>query len=119
MNKQLGKSSLLYHEGRKLILSKDFEAAIERLKKSSELIPHFKTLELLGECFLEQKNYSQAIIYLAAAAGLGNKSFRSYFLLAKALLEFDEVDKATEKLNEALRLNPNYREAKNLLSDIS
>lgn len=119
MNNQLSQSLSLYNEGREFMLAEDFDSAIEKFKKSSDLLPHFKTLELLGECFLKQRNYSQAIIYFAAAAGLGNKAFRSYFLLAKALIEFDDVDQAVEKLNEALVLNPNYKEAKNLLSRLT
>lgn len=110
---------MLYQEARTAMKSGNYDLAIERFEKSADLAPHFKTLESLGECFLEQKSYSRAIIYLAAAAGLGNNQFRAYYLLAKALLAFGEPDKAVEKLNEAIRLNPNYKTAINLLNEIS
>lgn len=119
MKKQISESSFLYEEGRQFFDNKNFELASEKFKESCNLFPHFKTLELLGECFLKQEKYNQAIIYLAAAVGLGNKSYRSYYLLAKALLEVGEVNKAIEKLKEALILNPNYKEAEKLLLAIS
>jgi len=98
--------------------SGDFKAAIEKLQESAESDPHFKTFESLGECYLELKNYSQAIVYLAASAGLGSKPFRAYFLLAKALLAFGDKEKAVNKLKEALEINSNYKAAKNLLAVI-
>lgn len=119
MNVYDDENYVLYQEGRSAMKSGDFDVAIKKLQKSADLAPHFKTLESVGECFLEQKNYSQAIIYLAASAGLGNKPSRPYFLLAKALLAFGEKEKAIDKLNEVLEINPNYKAAKNLLIEIS
>ena len=109
---------MLYQEGRAAMESRDYDLAIKKFEKSAELAPHFKTLESLGECFLEQKNYSRAIICFAAAAGLGNNQFRAYYLLAKALLAFGDQNKAVDKLNEALKMNPNYKAAQNLVTEI-
>lgn len=99
--------------------SRDFTAAIEKLKKSAELTPHFKTLECLGECFMEQKNYAEAINYLIKSTELTNNQSRNYFLLAKALLESGEKDKALDKLKEALNINPNHKAARDLLTNVS
>lgn len=97
----------------------DFPLAIEKLTKSAEMSPHFKTYECLGESYLLLGEPQQAIMFLAAAAGLGNRQFRSYFLLAQALLGLNELEKAREKLNQALAMNPEYKAARELLSSIS
>lgn len=114
MNTNLSEGSTLYHEARSAMESRDFETAIKKLKKSVELTPHFKTFECLGECFMEQRNYSEAIGYLTKSTELANNQSRPYFLLAKALLEFGEKDKAIDKLEKALKINPNYKAAKEL-----
>lgn len=49
------RSHALYDEGRALIEVGDLEQAVERLKQSVEVGPHFKTLELLGECLLSSR----------------------------------------------------------------
>jgi tetratricopeptide (TPR) repeat protein len=80
----------LYAQGRSVMESGDIEAALERFRQSIRIFPHFKTLELLGECLLLKNQHSEAIVYLAAAAGLGLKQSRSRFLLAKAHLAVGE-----------------------------
>jgi hypothetical protein len=60
---------------------------------------------------------SKAVLYLSAVAGLGNSAFRAHHLLARALLKFGptaEAD-AVRQLQRALRMNPNYKAARNLL----
>jgi tetratricopeptide (TPR) repeat protein len=89
------------------------------LRCSVELSPHFKALELLGECLLESHNVSsEAIVFLAAAAGLGNRSFRSSFLLARALSSRGKIREAIEKLDAAIELNPQYRAAVELRDEL-
>jgi tetratricopeptide (TPR) repeat protein len=110
---------ILYNEGRAAMEKGDLVSAVEMLKRSAELYPHFKTYESIGECLLKQDKVMEAVLYLSAAAGLGNKQFRSYFLLAKALVELGEVDWARNKLEQALSLNSDYKAAKDLLSQIS
>ncbi len=119
MTKKLSESSTLYHEGRDALASKNYVMAIEKLERSSLLVPHFKTFESLGECFLELNNYSRAIACFAAAAGLGKKQFKAYFLLAKALFAFGDKVNAKEKLEQALEINPNFVTASDLLKEIS
>jgi len=97
----------------------DTEAALQRFRQSIRIFPHFKTLELLGECLLLKNQHSEAIVYLAAAAGLGLKQSRSRFLLAKAHLAIGETGDAVNQLKEALRLNPNYKSASKLLESLS
>lgn len=113
---ELGQAA--YHEGKAALDKSDFETAIEKLKYSAELSPHFKTYEHLAECFLERKDYPTAIFYAAAAAGLATNSSRGLFLLAKALLGSGDKDKAIAKLNEAFEINPDYKAARVLLEEI-
>lgn len=98
---------------------KNLDEAITKFEESARIDPHFKTFELLGECYFNKGEYGRAIIFLSDAAGLGNKPSRAYFLLAKALLQFNDVEKARDKLNHALSINPEYKEASDLLSSIA
>ena len=45
-------SSELYLQARKFMASKQYEEAVSLFQQSVELDPHFKTLELLGECYI-------------------------------------------------------------------
>jgi tetratricopeptide (TPR) repeat protein len=105
-------SSDLYQRGREAMQRSEFEQAAALFRCSVELSPHFKTLELLGECLLESGNVSsEVILYLAAAAGLGNKSFKSYFLLARALEARGKLTEAIEKLDVAIEIHPQFKAA--------
>lgn len=107
-----------YFEGRSAMKAGDLEIAIDKFIQSLKVSPHFKTLELLGECLLLRNELPEAVIYLAAATGLGKNQSRSRFLLAQALLKIGENEKAIEKLNEAVQINPNYKAARDLLETL-
>ena len=97
----------------------DIAAAVEAFKQSGSLAPHFKTFECIGECLLAQNDHAQAALYLAAAVGMGrNNRARPLYLLARALVELDNVELAREKLTQALDLNPSYRSARKLLETL-
>jgi tetratricopeptide (TPR) repeat protein len=66
----LSSSERLYREGRRFMDAGAWEQAIQRFTASVEAAPHFKTLELLGECFLELGRPKDAVVPLAAAARL-------------------------------------------------
>ncbi len=98
--------------------SKNYTAAIDMLEKSASAIPHYKTYESIGECYVELRKPINAVLFFAAAAGIGNRQFRSFFLLGRTLFEIGEVEGAREKLRNAISLNPNYKEARDLLESI-
>jgi len=109
----------LYELGREAMVRREYEAALAFLRSSVELLPHFKTLELLGECLLESGHVSsEAVTILAAAAGLGNRAFRSYFLLARALHVCGRTKEALEKLDIALVLQPDFKAAAQLREEL-
>ena len=108
----------LYTRGREAMDAGDYALAIARFRRSVLLDPHFKTLELLGECLLRVGQPAEAAIYLAAAAGLGSRQSRPRYLLAQALVQIECRDWAADKLREALAFNPTYRRARELLAEL-
>ena len=112
-------SQSLYYQGREAMDRGDLQAAVDLFQQSIDLFPHFKTLELQGECLLTLERPTSAIIALAASATLGARPFRALYLLAQALVQIGDNRKAIEKLNEALAMQPDFASAKALLSEIS
>lgn len=110
-----------YCAGRDALRSGDRSAAIEQLQRASQMSPHSKTYELLGECLLDTGRGVDAILYLSAAIALGGRQSRPRFLLARALLQLGSTWKADAAghLREALRINPNYQAARDLLSTVA
>ncbi len=60
----------LYEAGRAHMAAGELEAAHTALRLSAEANPHFKALELLGECLLKLGRPKEAIVPLAAASAL-------------------------------------------------
>lgn len=88
--------------------------AVDLLRSSLLLSPHFKTLELLGENLVTLKADTDAILYLAAAVGLTSKQPRARFLLAEILSAQGDHEQALHLLDEALTINPSYKAASEL-----
>ena len=109
----------LYKDGRTAMARGDFEAALIKLRAAADIYPHFKTFESVGECLLALERLNSAVLYFSAAAGLGNRQARYYFLLAVTLEKMGRVDDAKEKLESALNLNQNYKAARELLNRIN
>lgn len=92
----------------------DYPKAIQTFEASIRLAPHFKTLELLGECHLRQNEATAAIIPLAAAVGLGNNEFRATYLLAEAYCQMGDKKTALKFVNRALEMKPDFKRAQAL-----
>jgi tetratricopeptide (TPR) repeat protein len=107
-------SQALYHEGRTLMEAGNLEQAVQRLKQSVEMAPHFKTLELLGECLLKLRRPLEAIVPLAAATALNNQ-VRAPSLLAQALLECGEFLDAGQFASRVLEKAPGNRVARSIM----
>lgn len=119
MSSDYSEDYILYQAGRTAMDRNDFVEALASLKKSLAIRPHFKTYESIGECLLKQGNHHEAVTYLAASAGLGNKQCRALLLLSKALIGRGQLELAAEKLNQALSINPGYKAASELLFSIT
>jgi tetratricopeptide (TPR) repeat protein len=112
---QEDEATRLYEEGRSHRDAGRLSKAIEGLKQSAALLPHFKTLEMLGECYMKAGQYREAVIPLAAATGL-NRQVRAPSFLAKVFLELGDGVKAREIARDIVRREPGNRIAKEMLS---
>lgn len=86
----------------------DYKVAIAEFKESISGHPHFKTLELLGECLLET---GDPIVPLAAASSLGSNAFRASYLLARALAEVQDFEGALRHAERAIQMHPDFKAA--------
>ena len=114
MPTEFGDSFDEYAAGREAMNSSDYARAIKLFEESIRLSPHFKTLELLGECRLKIHQPSEAIVPLAAAVGLGTNAFRAMYLLAQAFSECGDKKTALKYVERALQMNSEFRQARDL-----
>lgn len=108
-------SRSLYEEARGLMDAGQLDQAIATFHASALENPHFKTYELLGECYLKLSRFKEAIPYLAAATAL-NRQVRSPSLLAEAFLALGWHSDAVDMAKVALAIEPNNRKARHVLN---
>ena len=116
----LSQSFDLYRQARELMEKNQLEDAVRLFQQSIVLSPHFKSLELLGECFIRLNRLPEAVVPLAAATTL-NQGPRAPSLLADVFLKLEDSDRANEVAEIALSRDPNNRialNAKKLAADI-
>src|SRR5690349_10830812 len=94
-----------YEQARRLMESGAFGDAATLFQQAGVEQPHFKTYELLGECYVHLKRVSEAIPYLAAATTL-NRGVRAPALLAEAWLALGHHREAVEAADIALSRDP-------------
>lgn len=108
-------ASQLYHNGRALMQSGDFQGALARLQGSVLINPHAKTLQLLGDCLLMLGRPMDAIIPLAASKGL-NRQPVAPMRLAEAFLAIGDVVSAKALAEEAVAILPHHGPAHDVLN---
>jgi tetratricopeptide (TPR) repeat protein len=113
-SQDLDKSSETYRAGREAMERADYARAIALFEQSIAASPHFKALELLGECLLKTQEPLAAVVPLAASAGLSTNGFRATYLLAEAYLELGDRDKALGYVDRALQMKPDFKRASQL-----
>lgn len=96
----------LYEKGRSSMEEGNLDEAIEYFEGSNREAPHFKTLELLGECLRKKNRIKESIVPLAAAVAL-NRGVRARSLLAESLLGVGEFHQAKEHAEEIISQSPN------------
>lgn len=106
----LSQSSESYQQARSLMNQGQPEEAVLLFQRSAALDPHFKTLELLGECLIRLGRLREAIIPLAAATGL-NRGVRAPSLLAEVFLRLQDYHAAKEMAELALSRDAGNRKA--------
>lgn len=110
-------SADLYRKARELMDNNRFEEAVSLFEKSLILDPHFKTLELLGECYIRLDLLKKAIVPLAAAVTL-NSGVRAASLLANLFLKLKHYNAARDMAEIALSRDSENRIAQNVLKEI-
>jgi tetratricopeptide (TPR) repeat protein len=109
---ELGRSpaSQRYHEARRLMDDGAFGQAVDLFQRAAIEAPHFKTYELMGECYMRLNRFTEAIPFLAAATAL-NRGVRAPSLLAEAWLSLGEHRKAMEAADATLSRDPKNKAA--------
>ena len=95
----------------------DLNLAVVAFEASIAAYPHFKALELLGECHMRLRNYTSAIVPLAAATTL-NRQSRALSLLAEAFERLGEFSDAREFAQLALLRARENRRARDVLARV-
>lgn len=104
----------LYKRGREALQQHDYLSAIQLFGQSVAIWPHFKALELLGECLCALGRHKEAVVPLAAATSL-NDQVRAAALLSKALLATGERKRAVEIARRVLEKSPGNRIARQVI----
>jgi tetratricopeptide (TPR) repeat protein len=99
-----------YQRAQAAMAQGDLEGAVQLFQEDAVELPHFKTLELLGECLMRLGRTNEAIVPLAAATTL-NRGVRAPSLLAEALLATGNLTAAVEAADLALQRDPKNRKA--------
>ena len=94
------------------------EDAVVLFQQSISYSPHFKSLELLGECFVHLNRLREAIVPLAAASSL-NKGVRAPSLLAEVFLQLEDYHAAGNMAEIASSRDPNNRRAREVKKIVS
>jgi tetratricopeptide (TPR) repeat protein len=105
----------LYVAARKRMDAHDYEQAVILFEESASASPHFKTLELLGECYHHLGKLRSAIIPLAAATALNLQS-RAPALLADVFSRLGEDETALRFARLALERSSNNKLALEVLA---
>ena len=100
----------LYRHARDRMDAGDLAGAIDLFAASVAASPHFKALELWGECLLRLGRPRDAVVPLAAATAL-NRQPRAPALLGQAFLALNQYSRAVEFADEALARAPGNRTA--------
>jgi len=110
MEDALSKLSELYQKARQMMDEGKLEDAVVLFQQSVTYAPHFKTLELLGECFVRLNRLIDAIVPLAAATSL-NRGVRAPSLLAEVFLKLEDYHAARDTAEVALNSDPHNHKA--------
>ncbi len=108
-------ASELYQMARARLEAEAFQEAVVLFNRSIELFPHFKALELLGECYARMGQLRSAIVPLAAATTL-NRQSRAPSILAEVFERLGEQDEALQMARLALERDNRNRRAKGVVS---
>jgi|GEM_PF-1239570 len=97
-----------FEEARLLMKVGNFETAADLFVQAAIRAPHFKSYELLGECYVRLNHLTLAIPYLAAATIL-NRGTRAPGLLAETWFALGRYAEALEASQIALSRDSKHK----------
>ena len=105
-----------YYKGIKEFDKKNYSSAIKYFKVSNSLENHYKTYEMLFQCWKAISNISEAYDCIKKSYVLNSKNDKVAFEYAETSIDLDHKELAQELLMEILQRNPTYKKAKQLLN---
>ncbi len=113
------KDSYYYYQiGIQYLERGEIEQAIINLEKSISLKNHFKTYQILHECYMKVGKDEQSYHYIYLAYCENPRNDKVAFLYAKALFQKKDIVASKKIVNEILERNTSYLPAVRLLEEI-
>eukprot|EP00029_Vermamoeba_vermiformis_P009575 TRINITY_DN4818_c0_g1_i1.p1 TRINITY_DN4818_c0_g1~~TRINITY_DN4818_c0_g1_i1.p1 ORF type:complete len:192 (-),score=45.23 TRINITY_DN4818_c0_g1_i1:6-581(-) len=115
---QKAQSEALKNQGNALAEQDKYDEAIEKWNAALELTPNNHVLhELKAQVLMLQDKNFQAIQWAAKSTELNPSYIDGWITLARAQLNFGEIELAVDSFSKALKLNPDNEEIKNELDE--
>jgi tetratricopeptide (TPR) repeat protein len=111
-------ASQLYYDAQEASSQHDYLRAVDLLQRSIEIADHFKSREVLGQCYERLGDRPGAIGEYRRALELNPRSNKTAHLLASALLDEGDLAAASAIVASLLDRCPTYGPARKLLSTI-
>lgn len=109
----------VYDQAVKEINSNSRNKGLVSLQRAIELFPnYFAALDLLGQEYMKQENYTAAQSVLTRAVAVNARSYSSWYALGYAQYKLRMLPAAVESMNKAVSLNPESVNAQLLLGTL-
>ena len=96
-----------YENGLSAIKDKKIDLGISELKIAISIFPHYYlALDRLGELYIEQLNFKDAVVVLNTAIETNPRSFSSQYGLAYSLCQTQQTKEALAVVDKSLEVNP-------------
>lgn len=105
-----------YYKGTKEFNKKNYFSAIEYFKISGSLENHYKTYEMLFQCWKAISNMNEAYDCIKKAYVLNPANDKVAYEYAEISVQFGYKELAQKLLTEILTRNPTYKKARQLLN---
>jgi tetratricopeptide (TPR) repeat protein len=108
----------LYYDARQFFIQRDYSRALSLLQQSLRTSDHFKSREMVGQCWERLGDWSRAVDEYRRALLLNPQSNKTAHLLASLLLDHGDSATARDIVRSILGRCPTYGPARRLLSKI-
>ncbi|MCE9544771.1 MAG: tetratricopeptide repeat protein [Planctomycetia bacterium] len=104
-----------YYDARQAFIDHDYQRAVKLLQSSLRAADHFKSHEMLGQCYERLEDRSRAVEEYRRALELNPRSNKTACLLATTLVDQGELAAARVIVVSLLDRSPSYGPARRLL----